>query len=289
MSGDLVEYTLLEIIGEVIHIFQEDPEGPPVQLLEVFYSQAPLSETATEDEPTREFDNLDRAIVSAFNVSQPRVRFSFSRLKGSPHRQLPAVCLALGPDRWHELRPTYRALCNINHPRIVASLSASIHELAKILGPEISASDLLPSYEEYIAGSDDGKTKVLAGLPTFVSNLPLEQSVSVLNDLSTIWEAGSLPNWHHRESLAGHFAALLRHMASKQTTQPALDLVRLGLFDTFHAIREATIANVSPSSWSHDSLLNAHTIALDAVLLRGRARRRDVSKASVRSYARSCD
>lgn len=158
------------------------------------------------------------------------------------------MCLALGSERWQELRPTYRALCNINHPRIVASLSASIHELAKILGPEITAADLLPSFDEYLAGSDDGKTKVLAGLPTFVSNLPLEQSISVLGELSTMWEAGSLPNWHHRESLASHFAALLRHMASEQTTQPVLDLVRLGLFDTFHAIREATIANVRPGN-----------------------------------------
>jgi len=70
LSGDLVEYTLLEIIGEIIHIFQEDPEGPPEALLEVFYSQAPLSLASTEAEVVREFDNLDRAIVSAFNVSQ---------------------------------------------------------------------------------------------------------------------------------------------------------------------------------------------------------------------------
>lgn len=76
MSGDLVEYTLLEIIGEIIHIFQDDPEGPPVQLLEVFYSQAPLSQDATEEEPVREFDNLDRAIVSAFNVSVRGLKFA---------------------------------------------------------------------------------------------------------------------------------------------------------------------------------------------------------------------
>jgi serine/threonine-protein phosphatase 4 regulatory subunit 1 len=69
MSGDLVEYTLLEIIGEIIHLFQEDPDGPPEALLEVFYSQAPLSLASTEEEIVREFDNLDRAIVSAFNVS----------------------------------------------------------------------------------------------------------------------------------------------------------------------------------------------------------------------------
>ena len=130
-----------------------------------------------------------------------------------------------------------------------------MHELAKILGPEITAEDLLSSFDEYIAGSDDGKTKVLAGLPTFVSNLPLAQSVALLNELSAMWKGGSLPNWHHRESLASHFAALLRHMASQQMTQPVLDLVRLGLFDTFQAIREATIANVSLGSVHDMSLL----------------------------------
>jgi len=157
---------------------------------------------------------------------------------------LPAVCLALGPERWHELRPTYKALCNINHPRIIASLAASLHEIAKILGPEIAATDLLHSFNEYINDGDEAKTKALAGLPVFISYLPVDRSVEVVNDLSNMWRNGSFSNWHHREALASHFAALLQHMASVSMPGPVIELLELGLADTFNAIREATITNV---------------------------------------------
>lgn len=223
--GDLVEYTLLENIGELIHIFHDDPQGPPDELLEVYYSQAPLSPASTEDQIAREFDNLDRAIVSAFNF--------------------PAVCLTLGAPRWPDLRPTYKALCNINHPRIIMSLAAAIHELAKILGPEITATDLLGSFWEYVNGTDDAREKVLESLPDFVSQLPLDDAVAVVDKFSSMWLSGSFPNWRHREVLAKHFAALLKHMASVGMPHPALEMLRHGLVDTFHAIREATIANVS--------------------------------------------
>jgi serine/threonine-protein phosphatase 4 regulatory subunit 1 len=163
---------------------------------------------------------------------------------------LPAVCLALGPERWHELRPTYKALCNINHPRIIASLAASLHEIAKILGAQIAATDLLPAFNEYINDGDDAKTKALAGLPVFISYLPVDRSVEIINDLSKMWRAGSFSNWHHREALASHLAALLRHMASVDRPEPVVELLELGLADTFNAIREATIFNVRMKSIS---------------------------------------
>jgi serine/threonine-protein phosphatase 4 regulatory subunit 1 len=270
-SGDLVEYTLLEIIGEIIHIFQDDLEGPPLELLEVFYSQAPVNQASSEDELIREFDNLDRAIVSAFNVSTTFVRLqgTWRLIPDIPYPQLPAVCLALGPERWAELRPTYKALCNINHQRIIASLAAAVHELAKILGPEISAYDLLPSFTEYIHGADEAKVKVLGGLPSFVSSLPVDEALAVIEELSAMWIGGSLPNWRHREALASHFAALLKHMASVGEASTAFGLLNHGLADTFQAIREATIANVGSlfGVGLTDRLCAKSIIRIDALVL----------------------
>lgn len=66
-----MQYTCLEILGEVIYVFHDDPDGPPQELLDVYFAQSILLETSTEEEEFREFDNLDRAIVSAFNVGYP--------------------------------------------------------------------------------------------------------------------------------------------------------------------------------------------------------------------------
>ncbi len=81
-----VQYTALEILGEVIHIFNSDPQGPPQELLEYYLAThlvgeepppkldmvAPVDTEEDEHEPTEvEFEDLDRAVVAAFNVSIP--------------------------------------------------------------------------------------------------------------------------------------------------------------------------------------------------------------------------
>lgn len=73
-SGDLVQYTALEIIGEIVHLFYDDPMGPPQELLDVYLNQSELIQekgpTADpEDDAVRQFNDPDRAVVSAFNVS----------------------------------------------------------------------------------------------------------------------------------------------------------------------------------------------------------------------------
>jgi hypothetical protein len=102
-----VQYTALEILGEVIHLFHTDPSGPPPELLgyyldtrritegddsetaratksssdekippEVRHEDKPesLQSKAVGEEPGPElppvyFEDLDRAVVAAYNVS----------------------------------------------------------------------------------------------------------------------------------------------------------------------------------------------------------------------------
>jgi hypothetical protein len=77
-----VQYTALEILGEVIHIFNTDPQGPPSELLEYYLATHPVGEEPPpkpemiapveieEREPAKvDFEDLDRAVVAAFNVS----------------------------------------------------------------------------------------------------------------------------------------------------------------------------------------------------------------------------
>ena len=48
----------------------------------------------------------------------------------------PAFVLVFGPDEWPRFQSLYHKLTKINDPRIKKSLAASIHELARILGPK---------------------------------------------------------------------------------------------------------------------------------------------------------
>ncbi len=242
-SGDLVQYTSLEILGEIIHLFQDDPEGTPVDLLEVFLSQASEHEEVTsfttavpgEQDPhvysqyRREFDDLDRAAISAFNF--------------------PAVCLALGRKGWFQIRQTYLALCNINHPRVTRSLAASMHEVAKIVGSDITATDLLGPFYEFLHGTDELQERIVTHVADFAGSLPLDTALELVNMLSKEWEAGSYKNWRHRELLAGQAAALFgAQPVGLDWATGSIQLLHCFLFDTYEAVRQAAIQKVSHAS-----------------------------------------
>ncbi|KAJ9104057.1 hypothetical protein QFC19_004191 [Naganishia cerealis] len=225
-SGDLVQYTALEIIGEIIHLFHDDPLGPPQELLDVYLNQ---SELVQENGPTseakhdvvRQFNDPDRAAVSAFN--------------------LPAICLALGSDRWSEIKPTFKALCNITHQRITVSLAAAVHEIAKIIGPNLASQDLLLPFFEWLNGNDEIRGRVLADLPKFLAYLPAADAADTLQSVLAMWDTGDFRNWRHRETLASHVPAILEVLSVTDHGDLALDLLRSGLFDTFQAIRDAAV------------------------------------------------
>lgn len=74
-SGNLVQYTALEILGEIVHLFHDDPLGPPQEMLDVYFNQSEILESQDEtkghaEDVVRQFTDPDRAVVSAYNVSQ---------------------------------------------------------------------------------------------------------------------------------------------------------------------------------------------------------------------------
>lgn len=76
-SGNIVQYTALEILGEIVHLFHDDPLGPPQELLDVYFHQSDILDTMG-GEDVRQFNDPDRAVVSAFNVSLYRTTFAVS-------------------------------------------------------------------------------------------------------------------------------------------------------------------------------------------------------------------
>jgi serine/threonine-protein phosphatase 4 regulatory subunit 1 len=63
----------------------------------------------------------------------------------------PAFVYTLGREQWEEsLRRIYSKLAKFNDGRIKKTLSHSIHELARILGPEITETDLVPVMERFL-------------------------------------------------------------------------------------------------------------------------------------------
>jgi hypothetical protein len=169
------------------------------------------------------------------------------------------------------------ALQRIEHPRIRRSLAASLHELALILGPAVTAADLLPFFYRSLEESAETREKVMANLPVFVANLhgstsnstdvrEVKEAVELVEVLSKLWSDGFFSDWHEREVLAGQISRLLEVFVAtasesqgnrvalrtddeasvEDAANGSLELLRSGLMDTFAAVRDAAISIVSP-------------------------------------------
>lgn len=64
-SGEDVRCAILEMLGEVIYVFDDDPDGPPPELLEVY----------TQDVTNQPINDGDWDVIAAFNVSSQFYRW----------------------------------------------------------------------------------------------------------------------------------------------------------------------------------------------------------------------
>lgn len=80
---------------------------------------------------------------------------------------LPAFLYVLGPDSWERLRPLYLKLSKFNEAKIQKTLGHSIHEFAKILGPEITQADLVPIMIKFLNEENEFKESKLGAMKNF--------------------------------------------------------------------------------------------------------------------------
>jgi hypothetical protein len=84
--------------------------------------------------------------------------------------------LVFGDEDWPRFQSLYHKLSKINDPRIKKTLAASIHELARILGPKYTELDLLPCIDKFLKDKQaDIKMAALKNLHIFLKEVSLEK------------------------------------------------------------------------------------------------------------------
>ena len=87
----------------------------------------------------------------------------------------PAFIYTLGRDNWDQFKKIYIKLAKFNDGRIKKTLSHSIHELARILGPEITEEDLVPIMERFLKDSiNEIRIGALKNLHVFLAEVKPE-------------------------------------------------------------------------------------------------------------------
>ena len=112
----------------------------------------------------------------------------------------PAVLSTVGASGWSMLKVTYKNLIKKNKIEIIRTMAAYIHEIAKIVGPKITTSELTLVLKNYLK-DETTQTIVLVHLHDFLKVLNASQRLEYIPPIKAIIKE-SKRNWRQREILA---------------------------------------------------------------------------------------
>ncbi|XP_041103705.1 serine/threonine-protein phosphatase 4 regulatory subunit 1-like isoform X2 [Polyodon spathula] len=122
---------------------------------------------------------------------------------------LPGVALTLGRQNWHCLKDTYETLASDMQWKVRRTLAFSIHEVAVILGDQLTAADLVPVFNGFLKDLDEVRIGVLKHLYDFLKLLHKEMRREYLYQLQEFLVTDNSRNWRFRAELAEQLVLLL--------------------------------------------------------------------------------
>ncbi|KAL7984402.1 hypothetical protein Chor_002972, partial [Crotalus horridus] len=122
---------------------------------------------------------------------------------------LPGVALTLGRQNWHCLKDTYETLASDMQWKVRRTLAFSIHELAVILGDQLTAGDLVPVFNGFLKDLDEVRIGVLKHLHDFLKLLHPDKRREYLYQLQEFLVTDNSRNWRFRAELSEQLILLL--------------------------------------------------------------------------------
>ncbi|KAK0425299.1 hypothetical protein QR680_009132 [Steinernema hermaphroditum] len=121
-------------------------------------------------------------------------------------QNLPAVAFTLGRDNWPLLKGTFLYLCRDS--RIEPALASILHELAAILGPDVSDLDLVPVFNEMIKSGEEVKSLLVMHLYDFLRHLSAPVRTRILVEINCFLSSQQERNWRFRYEFIAQCAKL---------------------------------------------------------------------------------
>lgn len=118
----------------------------------------------------------------------------------------PGVAKAVGAERWGEIAPSFATLVSNIQWKVRRTLSYALHDIATILGPELSEEQLLPTFDTFLLEDlDEVKVGVIQNLAVFFRALSPSMRLEKLPVIDQIRR--DTDNWRFRHLLASQLAA----------------------------------------------------------------------------------
>ncbi len=150
---------------------------------------------------------------------------------------LPAVALTLGRSNWPLLKDTYAALACDMQWKVRRTLASSIHELGVILGPECSATDLIPIFNGFLKDLDEVRIGLLKHLGDFLKLLDEDVRRQYLPKLQDFLKMDNDRNWRFRLELTEQLEKLLPLYSPSDVDEHISPMVMVLIRDKVAAVR----------------------------------------------------
>ncbi|XP_005112857.1 serine/threonine-protein phosphatase 4 regulatory subunit 1 isoform X2 [Aplysia californica] len=115
---------------------------------------------------------------------------------------LPAVAYTLGRQNWHCIKNLYETLAQDMQWKVRRTLAFSMHQLAMIVGDEITHKDLVPVFDGFLKDLDEVRIGVLKHLADIFRLLRPEVRLQYLTRVQDFMKTDNTRNWRFREELA---------------------------------------------------------------------------------------
>lgn len=149
----------------------------------------------------------------------------------------PAVAQALGPDRWSEIAPLFQTLTHDVQRKVRRTLAYSLHEIAKILGPDLAEKELESTFQLYLKDLEEVRAGVIAHIASFLGALSPACRESFLPILLDIITDNAAIHWRFRCMLASQVATLSNLFSSAATYSVVVPLTISLLTDDVADVR----------------------------------------------------
>ncbi|RKP34517.1 armadillo-type protein [Dimargaris cristalligena] len=150
----------------------------------------------------------------------------------------PAMLFIMGVSRWDELADAYMALTRFDHFEARKTLAHSLHEVAKLLGPEFGEQYHEKVFGYFLVDLDEIQLAVVAHLTDFLDCLyPVARERCLPQILEVFQHEGN--NWRARETMARQLAPLCRLYPERTVVRHLLPLTVYWARDQVAAVRAA--------------------------------------------------
>ena len=157
----------------------------------------------------------------------------------------PAVLVMYGVENWEKLKPCFVKMAEQKEEKIKLPLAASLGELSKILGNEITENDLLDFVDKfYNENSSEMKMKILAVLPDIIRNISSNKKNQYLENIK-IMIGNKEDKWRKRLAYSKIIGKFHNTYSDTIIYKRVFPIAINFCFDDVHTIREKSAGHNS--------------------------------------------